>query len=116
MKLDNWEAISSLLQAGGAFQHMRYEIRNNHGQLHRDDGPAVIYPNGKQEWYRNGARHRDNGPADIHHDGTQYWYRNGLIHRDDGPAITYSDGAQFWYLNGKRFGEDENGDPEAYFL
>lgn len=93
MKLDNWEAISSLLQAGGTFQKGRYELRNNHGLFHRNDGPAVIYP-----------------------DGTQHWYRNGQFHRDDGPAITYQDGAQFWYLNGKRFGEDENEDPDEYFL
>jgi len=116
MKLDLWEAISSLLQAGGAFQHMRYEIRNNHGQLHRDDGPAVIYPNGKQAWCRDGHYHRDDGPAIIHPDGEQHWYRNGELHREDGPAVTYPDGRSFWYRNGKRFVEDENEDPEEYFL
>ncbi len=30
-----------------------------HGsQLHREDGPAVEYVNGKQEWWRNGKRVR----------------------------------------------------------
>ena len=25
-----------------------------HGELHRDDGPAVIYPNGTVKYYQNG--------------------------------------------------------------
>jgi len=73
MKLDVW----ALLDAGGVFQYERYEIRNSKGQLHRDGGPAAIYP-----------------------DGTQFWHRDGMYHRDDGPAIIYPDGTQKWYLNG----------------
>jgi hypothetical protein len=33
------------------------------GRPHRTDGPAVIYPNGDQEWWVDGKRHRSDGPA-----------------------------------------------------
>lgn len=36
---------------------------NEHGQLHRTDGPARIFPDGYQAWYLNGKRHRTGGPA-----------------------------------------------------
>jgi hypothetical protein len=45
--------------------------------------------------------HREDGPAVIFSDGKQFWYRDGMYHRDDGPAIIYPDGTQKWYLNGK---------------
>jgi hypothetical protein len=35
--------------------------------LHRDDGPAVIYPDGTQEWYKRGEllSHLDNANRDV---------------------------------------------------
>ena len=36
----------------------------SNGQLHREDGPAVIKA-GKYEYYRYGKRHRLDGPAHI---------------------------------------------------
>jgi len=101
MKLDTAEAILSLLEAGGKWDEGGYyAVRNRNGRLHRDDGPAIVYPDGKQYWYRNGRLHRDDGPAVVHPDGRQEWYRNGEFHRDDGPAIVYPDGRQRWYRNG----------------
>ena len=47
------------------------------GLLHRDDGPAVIYPDGRQEWWKEGSGHRDDGPAVICTSGTHYWYKDG---------------------------------------
>jgi (2Fe-2S) ferredoxin len=107
MKLDIWQAISSLLEAGGTFQNDRYEVRASNGHLHRGDGPAVVYPDGTQHWYRNGALHRGDGPAIILPHGTKSWYRNGLRHRDDGPAIIYPDGTQEWYRDGNRHWVDK---------
>ncbi len=53
---------------------------NEQKQLHREDGPAVEYPN-----------------------GTKYWFFNGMRHRIDGSAIeTYSRG-KFYYIMGKRY-------------
>ena len=30
------------------------EYHRKHNKLHRDDGPAVIYANGSQYWYKDG--------------------------------------------------------------
>ena len=46
------------------------------GTYHREDGPAVIHPSGRQEWYINGKHHRIDGPARILEDGTQQWWVN----------------------------------------
>jgi hypothetical protein len=74
-----------------------YSIKN---QLHKKNGPAVIYANGTQEWWINERRHRIDGPAYIRSDGYQEWYRNGEWHRTDGPAVTYYDGTQTWFIDG----------------
>lgn len=43
------------------------------GELHRDDGPAVLR-NGYEAWYRNGDFHRDDGPAvKLTNGTTEYW-------------------------------------------
>jgi hypothetical protein len=56
---------------------------------------------GSQRWYKDGNLHREDGPAIIYPDGTKRWYKDGKRHREDGPAIIYSDGTQRWYKNGK---------------
>lgn len=35
----------------------------SNGKIHRQDGPAVIYEDGTQEWWLEGRRHRYDGPA-----------------------------------------------------
>ena len=72
----------------------------NNGKLHREDGPAIIFPDGTQFWYINGKRHREDGPARIYPDGTQEWYISGKRHRENGPAVIYQDGRQYWCING----------------
>jgi hypothetical protein len=72
---------------------------SRNGQYHREDGPAVIYPNGTQKWWLNGNLHREDGPAVIGSNGNEYWYLNGKYHREDGPAIIYPNGTQEWFLN-----------------
>lgn len=76
--------------------------RNAQGQLHRDFGPAVVWNNGTQSWYRNGQLHRDGGPAISYANGKQVWYRNGQLHREDGPAVIKANGLEEWYRNGER--------------
>ena len=48
--------------------------RNQQGQLHRIHGPAIIYPNGSEYWFRHGERHRTDGPAINWANGTKWWY------------------------------------------
>ena len=51
---------------------------NSAGQLHCEEGPAIVYPYGRHEWYRNGLRHRDAGPAIEWPDGGKEWWIDGV--------------------------------------
>jgi hypothetical protein len=75
--------------------------RNEKGELHREDGPAVEWANGDKEWYLNNELHREDGPAVEWANGDKSWYLNGERHRADGPACEWANGDKFWYLNGK---------------
>jgi ribosomal protein L24E len=75
--------------------------KNEIGQFHRLDGPAIIRKDGTQYWCINDKCHRIDGPAIIWVDGTQAWYIDNKCHRLDGPAIINADGARSWYVNGK---------------
>ena len=55
----------------------------------------------------DGELHRDDGPALISKNGDQYWFQHGKRHRDDGPAIEWLDGDKFWYSNDKRLSFDK---------
>ena len=77
------------------------------GDLHREDGPAVEYPNGNKVWYLNGQLHREDGPAVEYQNGNKHWYINGNLHREDGPAIEYPNGTNYWYLNGRKLTESK---------
>lgn len=70
------------------------------GQLHRDDGPAIIDSDGVTAWYQNNLLHRIDGPAIEYPNGTKLWYQNNLLHRENGPAIEWASGTREWWLNG----------------
>ena len=77
------------------------------GRRHRVGGPAIVYSNGSEEWFKNGKPHRDDGPAVIlSSSGLKEWYINGLLHREDGPAVIYGDGSIEWFFNGLLHRED----------
>jgi hypothetical protein len=68
------------------FDELKYDItikngnklyRNHNGEIHRDDGPAVIYSDGMKMWYRNDELHREDGPAIICYNGRKLWYLDG---------------------------------------
>jgi hypothetical protein len=89
-------------------------LNDNH---HREDGPAVEYPDGTKFWYLYGEPHREGGPAREYPDGTKYWFLNGKRHREDGPAIERSDGTKFWYLNDHQITlETKSNDPKVRAL
>lgn len=69
-------------------------------KLHREDGPAIVYPDGSFKWFLNGLLHREDGPAVIHSGGSMEWYQNGKLHNPSGPAIIYPNGDTFWCING----------------
>ncbi len=66
---------------------------------HREDGPAVIWNDGREDWYIDGKLHRIGGPAIKYASGDKTWYIDGQIHREDGPASTSSYFGNSWYLN-----------------
>ena len=49
--------------------------RDENGRLHREDGPAVLWQSGAEEWYKHGKRHRLLGPAltRIMGNRKEYW-------------------------------------------
>ena len=56
---------------------------------------------GAKFWYLHDKLHREDGPAVEYPDGTKRWYLHDELHREDGPAEEYPDGSKYWYLNGK---------------
>jgi hypothetical protein len=50
-------------QFGALTQNEWHEL--DWDSVHRDDGPAVIAFNGRQEWFKHGKCHREDGPAII---------------------------------------------------
>jgi hypothetical protein len=66
---------------------------NTYGQLHREDGPAVIRPNGVTEWWQHGQLHRTDGPAYQAPNGFHTWWRRGRILLDTESVLDGLDAA-----------------------
>ena len=63
----------------------------------------VIDEDGTKRWYNEmGQLHRLDGPALIYKDGAKIWLQNDKYHRDDGPARLWRNGSEEWYIHGKR--------------
>lgn len=76
---------------------------NDKGEIHRENGPAIITTDGIQKWYFNGKLHRDGDlPAVYNKDMTVVkYYKHGNIHRDgDLPAII-NNGSTSYCRNGE---------------
>ncbi len=71
--------------------------------IHREDGPAIIYSIGRKEWWLNGRRHRVGGPAIERSTRSKEWHLNGKRHRVDGPAVEWANGVTEWWLNGREY-------------
>jgi len=59
------------------------------------------------KYYINDELHREDGPAIEYADGRKWYYINDELHREDGPAIEYADGRKWYYINGKYLTEQE---------
>ena len=88
--------------------------RNEKGQKHREDGPAVEYADGGKDWHLNDIQYTEQEflikmrkvTVTVH--GDKIWHNEkGQFHREDGPAIELVNGAKHWYLNGKEYTELE---------
>jgi hypothetical protein len=77
--------------------------KNEAGQIHREDGPAIEYDNGSKEWYIRDRLHNENGPAiEYVSIGGKQWWIHGQFHRVDGPAYEYTNGDKIWFVYGRR--------------
>jgi hypothetical protein len=74
------------------------------GKLHRDQGPAIIKANGDREWWIDGKRDNPRGPAEITKERVAYWHQ-GVLHRETGPAYIEKEDGQVvleeWFNQGK---------------
>jgi len=61
----------------------------------------VLDSYGSKHWFLNRERHREDGPAVEWPNGTKFWYLNNKWHREDGPAVERSNGTKQWFLNNK---------------
>jgi hypothetical protein len=63
---------------GPAIHDAKSHIWYRHGLRHREgDLPAMDMENGDKAWYREGQKHRETGPAVIYGDGRQEWWLKG---------------------------------------
>ena len=68
-----------------------------------DDG-SVQYKSWRNE---KGEAHREDGPALEYSIGTRKWIKNEKLHRDDGPAIVWENGRHSYFLNGIFYTKEE---------
>ena len=58
---------------------------DDEGRSHREDGPAAVWLDGTQYWYRRGRYHFAHGPADLWYDGLLRWYKDDRLLRERDP-------------------------------
>jgi len=85
--------------------HSNGLVSSAYFEVHREDGPAIMYNDGSEEWFLNGKLHREDGPA-ITGSGVLQWYFEGKLHRENGPAIDNANGLKLWYNHGDLHRED----------
>ena len=61
---------------------------------------GLILSQGNKYWYKDDCFHRDDGPAIEWPDGSKFWYKDGIVHREDGPAVECENGNKLWYKTG----------------
>lgn len=63
-------------------QTWAYTGHNKVPTRHRDDrdAPAVVHPDGTQEWFLHGSRSRLNGPAVVTSTGIKEWWLDGVLY------------------------------------
>ena len=60
------------------------------------------YRNGWVHWLDDeGRRHRLDGPAEVWADSSQWWYRRDRFHFAHGPADLWPSGSMAWYEDGQ---------------
>ncbi len=78
---------------------------NSRHQLDNPYGPAVIFPDGKVEYYIEDKLHNLYGPAIVYANGNEEYYIDGELSRDpkEGPAVIKTNGYKAYYIHGKLY-------------
>lgn len=71
---------------------------NDRGDIHREDGPAIIYPTGKKYWKKNGLSPKgNNGPHTRNSNGITITRNVGAYYDwPNGRKVTYVEGVITW--------------------
>jgi hypothetical protein len=80
---------------------------NAEGQLHNENGPAIVFVDGYKAYWINGKLHNPNGPAVVYPNGGKAYLINGERHNPNGPAIVRPNGSKAYYINDKKLTEVE---------
>jgi len=84
--------VEDVRQVRDGLDALEHGVYGDDLRLHREDGPAVIYDRGDEEWWLHGRLHRppdasgEHLPAITRVDGSRSWFVDGVPHREDGPA------------------------------
>lgn len=80
-----------------------------HGLMHRENGPAFVSKDGKdQRYFKMGKKHREGGqPAVYRPDGGLEFYENGARHCENGPAVINPNGTQEFWMRGTKLSLEE---------
>jgi hypothetical protein len=75
----------------------------NYRLKHNMDSYCLVGADGTKRYFNeNNLYHREDGPAIEYPNGDKIWWNNGNLHRFDGPAVEFADDDNEWYINGKR--------------
>jgi hypothetical protein len=100
----SWKSLESLhISHPDGPGTARIHFKNN--QIHRTEGPAVVFEDGSYIWYFWGKVSRQNGPALSFRNGVMKWKVNGLLHRTDGPALM-TEQIKIWAIDGNYHRQD----------
>ena len=80
-----------------------FDFDKNSITYHREDNPAIIYSDLRQEYWLNDRRHREDGHAIIYSDLRQEYWLNGKRHREDGHAVVFNNHDGSYYLGGEHY-------------
>ena len=69
--------------------------KNEKGQFHCLDGPAINSKDGHKEWWKDGILHNLNGPAIISPTGYLAWYIDGIEYTEEEFLKATSEGESF---------------------
>jgi hypothetical protein len=77
-ELEQAKAIMDILKYDIVTDEYGTKCYYQHGELHRDGGPAIEWANGTKCYCQHGKHHRDDGPAVECPSGYKQWWLNGV--------------------------------------